>query len=193
MSPFVIYNLTMKKTVVTGFGAFGSNSSNPTEKVVGVLEKREDIEAYVLPVVYDRCYSAVRNADASVFLHLGLAASRAEITVERYAYNEKKASVPDNDGVVYSGDEIIPGSPSVLETPFDTERIAAVLNSSGIKASVSTDPGRYVCNCVYYNSLALGRRAVFVHLPSEENLPLDKALEAVERIIEELRAQEESL
>ena len=183
----------MKKTVVTGFGAFGSNSSNPTEKVVGILEKKEDIETYVLPVVYDRCYSAIRNADASVFLHLGLAASRTEITVERYAYNEKKASGPDNDGVVYSGDEIIPGSPTVLETPFDTGRIAAVLNSSGIKTSVSADPGRYVCNCVYYNSLALGRKAVFVHLPSEENLSLAKALEAVERIIEELRAQEESL
>ena len=183
----------MKKTVVTGFGAFGSNTSNPTEKVIGVLEKREDIEAYVLPVVYDRCYSAVRNADASVFLHLGLAASRTEITVERYAYNEKKAYVPDNNGVTYNGDEIIPSFPAVLETPFDTERIINTLNSFGIKASVSTDPGRYVCNCVYYNSLAIKRKAVFVHLPSEENLPLDKALEAVERIIAELRAQEESL
>ena len=183
----------MKKTVVTGFGAFGSNSSNPTEKVVGILEKKEDIETYVLPVVYDRCYSAVRNTDASVFLHLGLAASRTEITVERYAFNEKKASVPDNDGVVYSGDEIIPGSPSVLETPFDTERITAALNSSGIRASVSADPGRYVCNCVYYNSLAIKRKAVFIHLPPEENLPVDKAIEAVERIISELRAQEESL
>ena len=193
MSPIVIYNWTMKKTVVTGFGAFGSNTSNPTEQVVGVLEKREDIEACVLPVVYDRCYSAVRNTDASVFLHLGLAASRTEITIERYAYNEKKASVPDNNGVTYSGDEIIPGSPAVLETPFDTERITAVLNSSGIKASVSRDPGRYVCNCVYYNSLALGRKAIFVHLPSEENLSVDRAIDAVERIIAELRAQEESL
>ncbi len=189
----MVYNRAMKKTVVTGFGAFGSNSSNPTERIAGILGKREDTEAYVLPVVYDRCCDSIRNGAASVFLHLGLAASRSEITVERYAYNEKKASVPDNDGISYSGEEIIPASPAVLETPFDTERIVSALNSTGIKASVSSDPGRYVCNCVYYNSLALGRKALFVHLPTEENLPVAKALEAVEKIIGELRAQEESL
>lgn len=183
----------MKKTVVTGFGAFGSNRDNPAGEVAGRLKGRDSIDTYILPVVYDRCFNSIRDTEASIFLHLGLAAGRKEITVERYAYNEKKASIADNDGVSYSGEKIIPHSPEVLETPFNTGRIVASLREIGIRASVSSDPGRYVCNNVYYLSLAGGRRAVFIHLPSEENLPFGKTIEAVDRIIAELRVQEEAL
>ena len=179
----------MKKIVITGFEVFGDNSMNPTESVVRALEKEEGIEASVLPVVYDRCAEEIGNTDAEIYLHLGLASSRDRITVEKYAYNEKNAKAADNAGILFSGEKIIEDGEDVLATPFDTERIVSVLEREGAKSAVSTDPGRYVCNNIYYHSLSKGRKALFVHLPPFDCLPLSEAVRAVRTIITELSSQ----
>lgn len=179
----------MKKILLTGFGIFGSNTVNPTESVVKVLSMEECISSLVLPVVYDRCAEETDNRDEEIFLHLGLAASRNVITVEEYAYNEKRASCADNDGVIFSGERIIENGEEVLRTPFNTDKIVIALENAGIESRVSTDPGRYVCNNVYYHSLAKGRKALFVHLPPFEKLPPDNAVRAVRTVIRELRRQ----
>ncbi len=179
----------MKKIVLTGFGSFGENSVNPTESVVRILEKENGIEAFVLPVVYDRCADVIDGTYGDIYLHLGLAASRERLTIEKYAYNRKKAEVRDNAGVLFSGEKIKEYGEEVLTTPFDTEKIVRALEREGMESSVSTDPGRYVCNNIYYHSLARGRKAVFVHLPPFGSLPLDDAVRAVRAIIRELSSQ----
>ncbi len=179
----------MEKIILTGFGIFSSNTVNPTKEIVNALSNDDGISSYILPVVYERCADKIEDTDADIYLHLGLASSRDIITVERYAYNEKRASVPDNDGLLFSGEKIRADAPDTLTTPFDAERIVSILRSTGIESSISSDPGRYVCNNIYYHSLVRGRRALFVHLPPFEKLTRDDGVKAVRVIIRELRSQ----
>ncbi len=179
----------MKKIVLTGFGSFGDNTVNPAESIVRALEKEEGITVFVLPVVYDRCAKVIGDTDGEIYLHLGLASSRERITVERYAYNEKNAKAADNDGILFSGEKIVEGGENILTTPFDTERIVRALEGEEIESAVSTDPGRYVCNNIYYHSLTKGRKALFVHLPPLEKLSCDEGVRAVRIIIGEIRSQ----
>lgn len=179
----------MEKIILTGFGVFASNRVNPTEIIVNTLSRDEGISSHILPVVYDRCADMVEERDGKIYLHLGLASSRDVITVEEYAYNEKRASVADNNGILFSGAKISTEGPDTLMTPFDAGRIVKALKERGTECRISHDPGRYVCNNIYYHSLIRGRRALFVHLPPFEKLAEEKALEAVRTIIGELRTQ----
>ncbi len=173
----------MKKIVLTGFGAFGNNLINPTEAVVKTLSQDPQILPFILPVVYDSCSTILDNVDAEIYLHLGLAASRSQLTLEKFAYNTKSAPIPDNAGVICSGEKILPSQPDILQTPFNLEKLINSLEQEGIPSSLSTDPGRYVCNNIYFHSLAKGRKALFVHLPPFEKLPLATAVKAVKIII----------
>lgn len=179
----------MEKIVLTGFGAFASNAVNPTEIIVNALKEDDGISSLILPVVYDRCADVLDKADEKIFLHLGLASSRDMITVERYAYNEKRASIPDNDGIIFSGERIRDDGPDIIETPFNTTKVIKALENTLIDSRVSTDPGRYVCNNIYYHSLMRGRMALFVHFPPFEKLKKDEAVRALRIIIKELRLQ----
>ena len=51
---------------------------------------------------------------------------------------------------------------------------------------VSTDPGRYLCNYVYYNSLAVlhNPHALFVHVPRVELIPLADQVAAVKALVQ---------
>lgn len=179
----------MEKIVLTGFGVFATNTVNPTEIIVNALSHDDGISSYILPVVYDRCADVIADIDGDIYLHLGLASSRNVITVEKYAYNEKRASSADNDGILFSGEKITADGPGTLTTPFDAESIVDALAGSGIESHISSDPGRYVCNNIYYHSLSRGRKALFVHLPPFEKLAEERALGAVRTIIGEVRAQ----
>lgn len=95
----------MEKIIITGFGIFASNSVNPTEIIVNALSHDDGITSFILPVVYDRCADVIADTDGDIYLHLGLASSRNVITVEKYAYNEKRASSADNDGILFSGED----------------------------------------------------------------------------------------
>lgn len=46
------------------------------------------------------------------------------------------------------------------------------------------DPGRYICNEVYYLDLASGIPSLFVHFPLEETLSLEKDIRAAKLILE---------
>lgn len=179
----------MEKIVLTGFGAFASNTDNPTERIVNALKEDDGIFSLVLSVVYDRCADVLENTDGKIFLHLGLASSRDMITVERYAYNEKRATTPDNDGIIFSGERIRADGPDIIETPFNTAKIVKALENATIESRISQDPGRYVCNNIYYHSLIGGRRALFVHFPPFGKLQEDEAVRALRIVIKELRSQ----
>ncbi len=173
-----------KEIILTGFGAFGPNAVNPTEAVINALalEENHTITPVLLPVVYDKCSTPLEGTNAKVYLHLGLAASRPQLTLEKFAYNVKSAPIADNAGVCFSGEKILSSQPDILQTPFDVEELAQSLNSKGIKCNVSTDPGRYVCNNIYFHSLAQKRAALFVHLPTLDKLSLEDAIKAVKLI-----------
>jgi pyroglutamyl-peptidase len=98
-----------------------------------------------------------------------------DVAVETTAYNLKDTAsiaggVPDNRGVIYAADPIVPDGPALLHTRLDAEDLVDELRGLGVNARPSDNPGRYVCNNVFYTVMhALepypGLVGGFVHLP----------------------------
>lgn len=175
----------MDRIALTGFTAFGDNGSNPTERMANHFSSLPFVNAKVIPVSYERSGREALAMDGSAIIMTGLAASRKEITLEKYAYNERRASIPDNDGVSYEGERIAEDGSDRIETTVDIEAILSLLKENGIPASISSDPGRYVCNSIYYAALYDGKRpSLFVHFPPFSAMDEDTEKKALSLILD---------
>jgi pyroglutamyl-peptidase len=88
-----------------------------------------------------------------VFLHLGVHASSKEFNLEQVGYNLANFSIPDERGWV-AKDEIIDSEEDAsLNTALPLEKMLSSLMGVNTKAQISMDPGRYICNYVYFHSL----------------------------------------
>lgn len=156
------------KILVTGFGPFLKNGANPSEYVAKRLEGN-GVVSLVLPVSYERSgellMDAIREEQPDLIVSFGLAASREDFSLEERAYNEMKAAAADVDGVSKDGEPIAFFGASSFETKIDLPRLQKELETKGHHAVISTDPGRYCCNEVYYLCLRSGLPSLFVHLP----------------------------
>ncbi len=177
----------MKKIMLTGFEVFSTNTVNPTEIIALSLSNKDGIKTKVLPVVWDECWEQIKDEECDIYLLMGLASSRKTITIERYAYNEKKASIPDNKGINGNSEKIAQDGDDRLETTLDINRLIELLKTEGIEVRLSEDPGRYICNNLYYHALMSKKEAFFVHLPSLENMALEKEKKAINIIINVLQ------
>lgn len=172
------------EVMLTGFTAFLDNKVNPTELIAEHFSP-----SIILPVEYEKAWEKIEYLSPYVFIHMGLAQSRNVITIEKYAYNQKNSKAADNSGRIYLGEKIAPSAPERLQTPFDTEKIVEAMKEGGINASESIDPGRYVCNALYYLSLLSGSKSIFIHFPPLEKMSLDKDIKAVEIIRKHIEAE----
>ena len=178
----------MDKIALTGFTVFSSHSLNPTEVLVNKFKDKDYINSEVVPVSYSKSAESAKKIEGKVLLMMGLAAGRKEISLERYAWNERKASIPDNDGVVYNGEKIEEDGEDRLETKIDILEIERRLQKEGIPVKISTDPGRYVCNNIYYTSLSSSiRPSLFVHFPQISDMSEEMEEKALEIITEYLK------
>lgn len=158
------------KLLLTGFEPFGALALNPSELVVRALAGRPGIAASaVLPTVYgqagDRLLALIERERPDLVLMTGVAAKRAEISLERVALNLEDADKPDNAGVRRGGSPIEPGAPLARATTLDLAPPLAALKARGIPAAISNHAGAFVCNHVYYRALGTGVPSLFVHLP----------------------------
>ena len=85
----------------------------------------------------------------------------------------KDFSVPDNSGRVCKEEKICPKTPldEALKAKVDVEFLAQKLSKKH-DVTISNDPGRYLCNYIYYSSmnefLKLENYAsLFVHIPPQ--------------------------
>jgi pyroglutamyl-peptidase len=169
------------KILVTGFGGFLKNAKNPAEKVAHALIE-PSTRVLILPVSYLKSRAllleTLQKERPDLLLSFGLASSRKRLSLEEKAYNLLDAKVPDNDGVKKSKEAISPLGKETLLTPFDLGTLQNILVEKSIPVALSDDPGRYICNEVYYTDLESGIPALFVHLPNEKEIPLEKQIEA---------------
>ena len=109
----------------------------------------------------DTTTSSSSTTKRIVLLHLGVGRSEY-FRLELCAYNEATFRIPDQKGyqpklvtIVSSdrGDEL----GKCYKTPLNLERLSETLQNEfpHIGTSISTDPGRYVCNYVYCKSLEI--------------------------------------
>lgn len=144
----------MTQVLVTGFGPFPGVPRN----VSGELARR--FGGIVLPTEW--C-SEVALPAGCIVLHLGVSRRAGDLVLEQCAYADRRRRTDAAGAMPAAARQ--PG-PSLLTTPFDARRLAAALRRAGHPAVASRQPGRYLCNAVYYASLRAGVPALFVHIPA---------------------------
>ena len=176
--------------LLTGFGPFKKYKINPSEKVALKLNDEtllgEKIISYVLPVSYRKVISQVPEIilkhKPRIYLGLGLAGGRPNITIERVAINIMDASSPDVDGYKPSDEKIFADGPAAYFSTLPIKAIVKKLRENGIPAMISNSAGTYVCNTLMYTALhaiavnKLSTVAGFIHLPFLPEQVVDKQL-----------------
>ena len=169
----------MTVMLVTGFEPFDGASVNPSGEVAKRLDGRRlggaEIRAAVLPVHHVGAAAAVRalldTHDPAAVVHLGLAAERAQIALERIAINLMDYAIPDDAGWQARDEPCIPGGPAAYWSTLPLRAMLGAAQAAGAPAYLSATAGTYLCNFVMYTTLhALAGRpepppAGFIHLP----------------------------
>ncbi len=167
------------RVLLTGFEPFGGDDLNPSWEVACALDGLSldgaSVTALRLPCVFGRArdvlWQALDPLGFDLLLSLGLAANRAEPTLERVAINVDDARIPDNEGVQPVDEPVLPDAPAAYFTSLPIKRMVATLHGAGLPASVSQTAGTFVCNHVFYAGAHWratrqpALRVGFMHLP----------------------------
>jgi pyroglutamyl-peptidase len=137
-----------------------------------------------------RTIAQMQESANKVFcLHLGVNVFGTGYHLEQCAYNDASFRIPDQRGYQPKETPILPGVP--LGTPCHTScnvsELVEQLSKAfpAVESKVSTDPGRFVCNYLYYTSLNKVQQALpdavdgslFLHIPTFERIPKEIQLE----------------
>ena len=165
--------------LLTGFEPFGGLDTNPSSEVAKALDGRTVagvvVRSAVLPVdhaaVAPQVARLVDDIEPRAIVHLGLAAGRARLALERVAINVMDFDTPDNAGYRARGEPCVAGGPAAYCATLPLDAILEALLADGVPAYLSTTAGTYLCNQTMYGTLHWlaerrhAARAGFVHLP----------------------------
>jgi pyrrolidone-carboxylate peptidase len=180
----------------------------------------------------DSFHKSLKNADVcNFFIHLGVSGSATCFNLETCGYNCNNFRVPDESGNQPCNECIVGERElnSSLSTALDLTCMKAKLqrlasssatgNVSGIDTGntidggqgctdntdicISVDPGRFLCNYVYYRSLSYclelsksreqkASTALFVHVPPVAVFPLEVQVDFVKRLLHWVREYAET-
>ena len=193
----------VSRLLVTGFGPFPGIAHNVSDDLA-----RHCAEAWAgdtrLRVRFERLATEWRAAPTRVAaliaeeqphvaLHLGVSDEAWELTLERCAWNFCCGS-PDAAGATIPPAPLSADAPERVDSTAPIDAMARALALEGIPVAVSEDPGRYLCNAVYHESLRAmastppsGQCAhsLFVHVPpefDEEHLDVASAVRGLTQI-----------
>jgi pyroglutamyl-peptidase len=166
------------RVLVTGFGPFPGVAENPSAWLAETLASQPpkidaELHAKVLPTAWQAAELMPRlyeKLQPHVMIHFGVSQRAKSFRIERSAHN-RAAMRKDADGALPSRPVIRPGGPARFDTGLPAADLAAHLNTCGLAASASRSAGSYLCNYLYYHSLAwVGRQSdhrlvLFVHVP----------------------------
>ncbi|XP_064609790.1 pyroglutamyl-peptidase 1-like [Liolophura sinensis] len=171
-------NRTGSKPVVlvTGFGPFGMHQVNASWVAVSELGKlgiTDDVDLIVqeVPVEYEAVKKIVpalwQKHKPSLVVHVGVSGIASELTLEQQAHNDGYCK-EDVQQLCPSHTCCVHGAENTIISNIDMQTVCDEVNRSscGVKAVVSHDPGRYLCDFCYYQSLFTNRhRSAFIHVP----------------------------
>lgn len=168
--------------LLTGFGPFPGVTRNASVELVEDLahiaaRRHRDFRfvPVILPVDWDdaprKLLHLLKATQPVLALHFGVSAKARDFAIETRAYNEA-SSVIDARGRVQTQGCLVPGDRPMRVTTLPTRTLLNALNRHGIPASLSGDPGRYLCNAVMFHSqryaheVAPRVRSGFIHIPA---------------------------
>jgi len=159
---------------ITGFGKFGGVDNNPTEVLVKALPSFMRSNPLGKNATIDRCQilevsgqgakeglEDIRNTvfqsagQQRVWLHLGVDANAKTFKLEKCAWNEAKFRIADERGWEPKDECIVADEKkgARLQTSLPLSSLCSNLKKKGYRVEVSRDPGRFVCNWLYFLSL----------------------------------------
>ncbi len=193
----------MTTILLTGFGPFGTATSNPSGEIVKQISG-ENIVTAILPVAYaqsaEHLLALIVEHKPDVVICLGQAEGRTHITPEKVAINLDDARLADNEGVLRSDVKILEDGPDAYFTTLPVKDMVEAMKAKGIPAALSLSAGAFLCNHVFYvaqNKFAgTAVRSGFVHVPLMDSqapefpglptMPLDQMVTAVRAMLEVL-------
>jgi len=183
------------KILVTAFGPFGGRTENASSLALAGLRKVfPGIRTRILPVdaviAPSRLKQAIRTIRPDAIVMLGEAGGSREIRLETTAWNELDFCIPDIAGRQYASRPIREKARCSLPSTLPLGAIHDRLNSTGHPVSFSDDPGRYLCNQVFFCALdhladsGMSIPAGFIHLPLEVDYPTTRAVDALTEMLQ---------
>ncbi len=176
------------KALLVGFKKYANHDSNPSERILARYIGKKGIQTVLLEASYDKARKNLEKAIAKdkpdFILVLNLSPFHKTPTMEQYGYNEMDSTQPDENGVIKTKEEILPGEPKSLSTTNDLSRFNQVLIAKEIDSSISIDGGRFFDNEAYYIALHSGTPALMIHLPFESECSLDEDERLISAILE---------
>lgn len=176
------------RTLVTGFGVFSGVSENPST----FLAENSGRNHELLEVSYRGVRDFLNRLNPDSFdrlLLLGVNAYATKCRVELFARN-LIGGQPDVRGETLGPAEIRAGAPKVLGgTLWDQTKLLQPEHLADHPLLIhSFSAGNYLCNYIYFEALMRFRdkKVGFLHVPSTEELPIDRQLEAVREVIEHI-------
>ncbi|XP_063919336.1 pyroglutamyl-peptidase 1 [Zophobas morio] len=161
--------------IVTGFGPFGEHRINASWECVKQLP--QEIDGYnvikeEIPVSYDTIDKKIqalwKEFNPELVVHVGVSSIANKITLETCAYKEgyNRRDVHGNypkNGTQCSAD----CCENCIQVGVNVNDISNHLNATkSVKACVSVDAGRYLCEYVLFTSLSVDKdKAMFIHVP----------------------------
>ena len=159
-------------------------SDNPTTQIVnslvnvGLNNATFNVLDTAIEAVNEFYLKTNNVGDNKVYcLHLGVSSKATCFNLENCAYNTMDFRVPDESGNQPSNAVIEESCDleNVRSTSFPVSNFCDKLRDKGYEVCKSTDPGRFLCNYVYYSTLMRchNSQAIFVHVPPVEVVPLE--------------------
>jgi pyrrolidone-carboxylate peptidase len=159
-----------------------------------VKEQNKEKETKIETKIETETEKEKKKVVKTVWLHLGVHGGATEFLLERVAWNEAHFRCPDERGWQPTHQPIIASNGPVtanLGTSLPLKSIKQTLRKKfRHPTSLSIDPGRFVCNWIYYHSLYFGRQeaqhdhdSLFVHVPPFECIPQAAQLAFVRDLI----------
>lgn len=182
------------KLLLTAFGAFGGRNLNASSLALAGLRKAlPGIHTCVMPVdtviAPSRLKQAIRKIRPDALIMLGEASGSREIRLETTAWNQIDFRMPDIAGRLHCSRPIRRNAPASLSSTLPLKEIHERLLALGYPVAFSQDPGRYLCNLLFFRALddlaqnGIAIPAGFIHLPLESDFPTNCAVAAISEVM----------
>jgi len=171
------------KVLVVGFGPFTGAPVNPSARLALQVAMSRRIASSsvttvssIIPSVYQEVFSrlsqTLRVEKPDVVLMFGLARSTPYVRIEMRAVNVASGVYSDAARQKLGHHSLIAGAPHILRVRAPAQHLLRAVRSVDVKARVSIDAGRYICNAAFFQCLDMARRkggptfVAFIHIPS---------------------------
>lgn len=173
------------RTLITGFGPFGENKENPSEILCSCFNRDHAVLDVSYKYVYEFWDALEKEGGYDTIICLGLSAKATRMKLELFARN-KVGETKDVHGETWSTDFIVAeGPPCLGSTVMPPDLIfaaSALLDARTLE--LSTNPGDYLCNFLYYLLLAGHPGQVgFIHIPPFEVMSPEVQYETIAKLI----------